>query len=70
MDKPVFPATNSHPLNPDAAPGSPEALHPYVDNGGDILSPGLAKTIPIGGGKMTPIRDCRYECCFIYRCSP
>ena len=39
MDKPVFPATKSHPLNPDAAPGSPEALHPYVDNGGDILSP-------------------------------
>jgi phenylpropionate dioxygenase-like ring-hydroxylating dioxygenase large terminal subunit len=39
MDKVDFPETKSHPLNEEAAPGTPEALHPYVDNGGGIISP-------------------------------
>jgi len=39
MEKVDFPGTNSHPLNDDAEAGSAEALHPYVDNGGGIVSP-------------------------------
>ncbi len=39
MDFKEFPETRSFPLNPDAEPDSPEALHPYVDNGTELFSP-------------------------------
>jgi len=39
MDSEDFPAERSFPLAPEAAPGTPEALWPYVDNGTEVFAP-------------------------------
>ena len=39
MKKPDFPDARSFALAPDAKPGSPSALSPYIDNGVEIFSP-------------------------------